>query len=943
MNDKDNKLIRLKNNTIKASVKLSKAKKAVADEDKNEEKQDLTDAKTYRFRNLSHRIKYGKPLHNTAEEKRENIPKGYKKLVKNKQVSDNKQKVIPIVSSNTVKINSKSGIVKAVSKGTTSKAQPTIAKLRRRDRKNKQLAIVRKTSRGQLKGSVIRTSYNSSIVDTRASIARSATTTQQQIMAQAKPVQQTSTIAKLRRRERKNKQLAIVKKASRGQLESSVIGTNYNPSIVDTRSGIVSSVTALQPFPKLGTYNSRSSKYTSSARAYRLNKALSNITSETKTTYNENYAQLEQNFLSDTAKQNDKSEYKKSSRIKVDKALTTAAAANMGIKLKNDIAYTLNYGVHSTYGVMRNTAKATAYAVADAVEDAAENDIGLAAVDLGIKTARGAKTAIATVRNTAKVSISLVNGSIKATQKTVKAVRKTVKLAKKVRKYSKLNKKAQSMYRKALYRNARKRVAKAARDKTLNFAKSFVSQICALVFVFLLILIVCAGFTLAVFGSLIFQTESVLDTTQLVKYISELDANMQSNWYQGNTAAEITRYNDTNTRRSIEGNYYMAYNKLPDTLPAPTDTDPDLHSYIKIKFNPENGSETVAYRGYTSIGNSKDEVLESYRWTTDDYITALAYLQVQNENLGWFASTLGWVGEYQLKIKAKELHDLTYGSQVVIEENTKTGMSRYSLETGEVFDVNVVTANDTRKYYYFGKKNSVKFLIENDLIAEPLTDEEKERFENICKYGNAELAIMQYPLDGDIDIAKHFGKQCFLKFNPAADAEAYPSVTKATAYHYAVDLNTDEGDIIQAPFSGFCKVSQKEKRGFEYVISTNPDFESGGYGYLCRISCSGASYIPIGTTQTIVAGQALGTVSRIQGINTDRPTDTALASKLYPCSTNTDYHSCDNQGCTEPNFTGEYVHLELYKLPCDFTSATDMEKNVLAPELFFIYPEKCSI
>ena len=544
-----------------------------------------------------------------------------------------------------------------------------------------------------------------------------------------------------------------------------------------------------------------------------------------------------------------------------------------------------------------------------------------------IETTKNAKYAVSSAINAANGTANVVKGTyngIKSSQRFIKRVKK-MNLAQ-VKKFSELK---------------LKKSLKSFKSGITAKAKAAIAAVLAVFCSFLLTIMFAFALLAAVVSSVTWQQSSELDTTQLVKYISSLDKDMQDKWYKGKTAAEIARQNDNpDARFDWQYDYYVAYNKLPDELPAPDDIDPEFNCYVKVKYNPENGSETVGQKGYTQVAHSKDEFLEIYRWTTEDYITALAYLQVKNENLGWFASTFGWVGETVLKNKAAELHELTYGKQIYIYENAKTGAITYSLENGAVLDTETMVG-DTKRYCYFGRKNSVKFLVENDLLPTPLTEDEKERFEYICKYGNIELAVLNYPLDGDIDIAKHFGEQKYLKFTSANDSESYPSVSAANGKHYAVDLNATAGDIIKSPFKGYCKVIQQDKRGFEFVISTNSNFELGDKGFLCRISCASASYIPTNTIIEVEAGQSLGVVSSIQGINTEKPTGATdvFADKLYPCGTNTDYHNCDSQGCMDATYTGEYVHLELYKLPCDFTSAADMEKNVLAPELCFIYPE----
>lgn len=560
------------------------------------------------------------------------------------------------------------------------------------------------------------------------------------------------------------------------------------------------------------------------------------------------------------------------------------------------------------------------------------------------------------VVETAKNSKKAVLGTSKAVSKgittTAKAVKKTTKLAKSSKTFLKNVKKINFAKVRAIGKIKLKASATVLKNAVVGKAKAAIAAALASACGFLLLFIIIGGILMAIISMFTWQTSSVLDTTQLVKYISELDKKMQSDWYAGYTAVDIKKNNDKADAKQIQYFYYLAENKMPDTLPADTTDidDSNFNCYIKVSYNPENGSDAIYQKGYTLKARSKDEMIETCRWTTDDYITALAYLQVKEENLGWFANAanwfgVSWVGENELKSKAEELHKLTYGNQIYISQNTKTGDKSYQLQTGKYYCASGTSASDVKSVCYFGRKNSVRFVIENNLISTPLTEEEMERFENLCIYGNSQQSVLSYPLEGDIDdmnIVKHFGKQMYLTFTPASDNEHYPSVSSTSGEHDAIDIAANSGDIIKSPISGYCKVGQQELRGFEYVISTSKDFEAGTSGYLCRISCSSSSFIPTNTVTAVKAGDSLGKVAGICGVNTKKPTVAGtdiFADYLYPCSTNTEYYTSDSLGDTTVSYSGEYIHLELYKLPCDFTSKTDMADNVLAPELFFKYPE----
>ncbi len=627
-------------------------------------------------------------------------------------------------------------------------------------------------------------------------------------------------------------------------------------------------------------------------------------------------------------------------RLRLSKNKPTAApeALSKPLTFKKQIANNMvNIAGETAHKVLKSSGN-TLYSVShSAFESAAENTAeaqGINALYTVVETGKNIRAGHNVIVSTTKGTVHTVKGAVHLAKTVPGKVKSTVHFYNRIKR---MNFQRIRKFGKMKFHSAVKKI----KNEVAKKVKAVAAAVLAL-FAFLAVFLIFIGCLIGgIFASVIFQAESVLDTTQLVKYISKLDKDMQNDWYKGKTAAEIAKQNDSSSDISYEYHYYIAKDKPADTYDVTKDyTDSDFNCLIKVKYNPEKGSETVGQKGYTQVAHSKDEFLEEFRWTTDDYIAALAYLQIQNENLGWFSSTFGWVGETKLKAKAEELHRLTYGNQMYAYENTSTGDVSYTLTAGAVYSTDTMAGN-TRKYCYFGRKYSIKYLVENDLLPTPLTEDEKERFENICKYGNSELAVLSYPLDGDIDIAKHFGEQLYLKFNPASDDESYPSVSKATGKHYAVDLNATTGDIIKSPLSGYCRVAQQDRRGFEFVISTNPDFETGEYGYICKISCASTSFIPTNTVVKINAGDSLGRVAAIQPINYATPTNDTdvFADSLYPCGTNTDYHSCDGQGCTEAEYTGEYVHLELYKLPCDFTSSSDMEKNVLAPELFFIYPD----
>lgn len=346
------------------------------------------------------------------------------------------------------------------------------------------------------------------------------------------------------------------------------------------------------------------------------------------------------------------------------------------------------------------------------------------------------------------------------------------------------------------------------------------------------------------------------------------------------------------------------------------------HEYVEDSDGTITG---VSYTGYNESFSSCDELLETFRWTTNDYRAALAYLQVKNENLGWFASG-NFIGDLILKSSLKELHQITYNN-----ENIDYLTYRYN-------------HNRNKKVYYFGKHYSISYIIVNDMLPEPLTESEKDLWLNIYNYGNITVANLKYPLDGDIDIVKHFGKQLCLKYTPPDEDDEndmYGTVTSFKGYHYANDLKAAAGDIIYAPIDGLCKITRRDGRGFEYVISTSyngSNIDTTQDGFLVKISCSSNKYIS--DSCMVTKGQELGEVAADCQVNKsipissdDNENEDLFAEYLFPCCTGTKYHM-DTEN-TEYN----YLHIEYYKLPCDFNDINSIKENVLAPELFFTYPE----
>jgi len=641
-------------------------------------------------------------------------------------------------------------------------------------------------------------------------------------------------------------------------------------------------------------------------------------------------------------------------------------AKNLSIKseLKNQFKGVVKQANSSVKKAIKIGGSAAKKSIKSEIQEAGENDLAYKTVDDAIKTA---DTAISVKRGT-KAAINTGNKAVKSivnTGKSVKSAPKNIKSAannfkQRVRKLQK--KKAMKNIRK---KRITKKAVKQAVKIIMAAAKSVVMKYVICFFAIILLIIVICAAVVAAISSFLWQTGTDLDTTQIIKYISELDYNQQNNWYsKGKTNVDIERQND-NSDDSYTYHYLIAFDVPDDIATGAAFSDSDVNCLVTIGTNSDGSQKRPSYRGFNKQFSSCDEMLEEFRWTTDDYCAALAYLQVKNENLGWFAGLIGFVGEYQLKSSARELHELTYKHNIVVKRTEPDEEPQYT------FQMPIYTTNysddDSHDYYYFGRKYSVNYIIENDMIEFDSDDLKnanmKERYEYIYRYGNFAVGNLAFPLElqsGEVisdRIAKHFGKQVALEYTPPDrpdddEDNVYGTVSKKTAYHYAVDLSADNGDIIYCPISGLCKVKQREKRGFEYSICTsyngnNFDFTNFDFtkeGYLVKISCSKAAYIPTAAPKIVKQGDWLGIVGKNMEVNYEIPdmdndteNEDIFADKLFPCSTLTDYHSIGKKKFEIPETTQDYIHIEMYKLPCDFNDKSDIEKNVLDPELFFDY------
>ena len=623
-----------------------------------------------------------------------------------------------------------------------------------------------------------------------------------------------------------------------------------------------------------------------------------------------------------------------------------------GIKaeIKNDIKKTVleaNSDIKKTVLYGGNSLKRN---IKSKIEEKGEESYTYKAIDTVIKSADAIETSINTIKSSTKTLRKISNGVKKSPQSTIKGINKLKNTVRKINKFKRLKRYQQSKivnkFIKATFKKALRIVVSAFKGVTIKFLGGIIA--------ILLLIVIITSAIVAAISSVLWQTSDELDTTQIVKYISELDYQQQNKWFQGKTNVEIERHNDKSSSK-WSYHYLLAIDTPPDEL-LPNGTIPpesEMHCVYKQGMGASGNSVRVTYRGFNREFSSADDMLENYRWTTEDYRAALAYLQVKKTNLGWLANTLGWVGEMQLKSAASELHKLTYDYSIV---------EKYV--DGDNVTFNYVTPiaaasysnNNGYNYYYFGRKYTVKYLIDNDMVlfSDDATENKKlkEQFNYICKYGNVAVANLKYPLklgSGEKisdKIVKHFGKQLVIKYKPPQESESgsdvYGSISKTYGYHYANDLIGNAGDIIYAPISGLCTVSAESGRGYEFQISTaysDNDFDYSKKGYVVKISCAGSTNIAVGTKKVVHKGDAIGTLGNADNmsVNYSIPSDCIFASKLYPCNTGTRYSDIGANEFDEPSTQYDHLHIEMYKLPCDFNNVADIEKNVLAPELFFDY------
>ncbi|MBR1445389.1 MAG: hypothetical protein IJ583_17855 [Firmicutes bacterium] len=663
-------------------------------------------------------------------------------------------------------------------------------------------------------------------------------------------------------------------------------------------------------------------------------------------------------------------------RKKFNKDKTAQNIKNLGIKaeFRNQMKDTFLQANNSSKKALNTGGKAILKSIRSEISEIGEDNLAFKAVDDAISTV---ETAVSIEKGTVAVVNSGITAAkaIKNTSVAIVKAPKNISSAAKV--FSRNIKKMQKVMR---MKNAHKlKLARKTFQNGVRYvaqviistAKSAAIKIFASFFVIIILIIAIIGGVIAAVCSFLWQTPTDLDTTQMVKLIAELDYNRQKAYFdKGITAVELEKKNDNE-----KGKYYGCIYKLAVNVPAENEeiivgdqlASEGAVAICKVTVNRMDGSGKSlkpTYSGFNKTFNSSDEMLEEYRWTTDDYMNALAYLQVKNENLGWFENLFGWAGEYKLKTSLETLHKATYEQNiVVVDDNYGEDKKSYSF-TNSIFTTSYYGDDETIKYI-FGRKYSVDYLIQNDMIRfddDDLKNKmEKERYEYIRKYGNFGVANLNFPLALEDDelisdrISKHFGKQLILEYEPPeppsdSHDRVYGKVTAKAGYHYANDLRAYDGDEIYAPISGLCKVNQRDERGFEFVISTaynGNTFDFTKEGYLVKISCASTTFIPSDTPTQVSKGRLLGKVAgnvsanyKIPDSENDTDNEDIFADKLFPCCTDTAYSSISDNEYDIPKPNEDHLHIELYKLPCDFTDKGVIEKNMLAPELFFDYSKE---
>ncbi len=654
-----------------------------------------------------------------------------------------------------------------------------------------------------------------------------------------------------------------------------------------------------------------------------------------------------------------------------DKAKTAENIKNLSIKqeFKQDIASSVNYVTGVSNKALKDARKNVISNVRDDIKKYGEDDLGFKAMDDVITTAetvRDVKRAYTATKNSIYKSVNSGTSTIKAIKNTPQTAKNIYQKVQETKRKFNAYKILQTRQRINIIKSKGKQATKKVADLLLKSARDVAVKAAAFSLVIVILIVSICGVVVGAIGNYIWDTSSVLDTTKIIKYISSLDYDQQRNWFaKGKTAVEIASKNDNSSGKSYKYIYAIAKDVPADHFfwykTADDFESEGIHPNVMVTVGetPEGETKRPIYSGFNEFYYSSDEFLENNRWTTEDYRAALAYMQVKCENLGWLESHIGFVGENKLKQEARTLVEFTYQMPIVVRTIDENSVETYS---SSEYEVEASFSKDkTSEYYYFGRKYSVKYLIDNDILKfstdEAKQKEQKERFYYTYKYGNYAVAALSFPLalqDGETissRISKHFGEQLSLVYKaptPNDNKTVYGKVTGKKTTHWATDLSADDGDIIKAPMSGLCIAKQREGRGFEYTISSSyegSEFKYDGHGYVVKLSCSSGSYIPEGVPTVVTQGQVLGVVANNIEVNNivpnsenDTENEDIIADCLFPCSTSTTYHNIGGDYFEEYTTPSKnHLHIELYSLPCNFADKKSVKENILAPELFFDY------
>lgn len=451
-------------------------------------------------------------------------------------------------------------------------------------------------------------------------------------------------------------------------------------------------------------------------------------------------------------------------------------SANCSKLITNSADRINNTGNQSLYTLVRNGS-------ADLTDTPETNSVNslFTVVEMGKNTQTGVAALINTVEGVIYVGKGIVYAGklVKAMPQNIK---KTKRFIKRLRKMS--------------FKQKRKYAALKVKNKANAIKEAALKQVKAVIAAFMavalssLILVLFVGCLIgAIFASFTWQTSKPIDTTNLINYISQMDFEVQR-YVRNNTKTQeqaIAEENDIYY-------YYYAYNK--------SDTE------ATYEFD-ENGKPTNI-RGYVPVGYYDIMADELKRYSTQDYISALSYLQVKYGNLAWYQTIVGAIGEAVLKGYARDLHNLTHSV------------------TTETYTYHPSEGHSVTHHYYFYRQYSVDYLVNNNIL--PLTQEDKEKYRYTCVYGNAASATLQYPLHEDYNIVGHKGYH----INPN-DGNML--------MHSGIDLKCSSGDAIYSPISGWADTYTLDDGSIDIRVYTTKPNAINQNTKIVKISMAAATVI----------------------------------------------------------------------------------------------------